>query len=198
MYANIKTGPALQEVSIFLHQRSKRYPVPTSALSEALGLDMKNNIFQFGDLYFKQLKGTNIWTPEGCSYTNLFFAIHENMIYKRYSNLLYIKRYIDDIIVIWVPSEDSFTDKISWTSFTKDLNDFHQLQWEVLPLSLHVTVLDINFYLTNGIITTDLHHKEMNLYQYITPHSSHPPGVISGMVLGWCHRIYTLCSSTQL
>ena len=56
MYLNIRTGPALFEIGTFLHQRSKKYPVPTSALSEVLGIVMQNNVFQFGDLYFKQLQ----------------------------------------------------------------------------------------------------------------------------------------------
>ena len=60
MYFNIRTGPALREIGTFLHQRSNKYPVPTSALSEALGIITKNNVFQFGDLFFKQLQGTAI------------------------------------------------------------------------------------------------------------------------------------------
>lgn len=83
MYTNIITGPALQEIGMFLHQRSKKYSVPCSALSEALGLVMQNNVFQFGDLCFKQLQEIAMGTPAGCSYANLFYAIHERRIYKK-------------------------------------------------------------------------------------------------------------------
>ena len=44
IYTNIRTGPALQKVGTFQHQQSNQDPAPTSALSEALGLIMRNNI----------------------------------------------------------------------------------------------------------------------------------------------------------
>ena len=68
MYTNIRTGPALWEIGNFLQQRSNKYPVPASALSEALRLIMQNTVFQFGDMFFKQLKGTAMGTPAGCLY----------------------------------------------------------------------------------------------------------------------------------
>ena len=44
------------------------------------------------------------------------------------------------------------------------------------------------------ILTTTLFEKSLNLYLYIPPHSAHPPGVLTGLVIGNCHRIHTLCS----
>ena len=46
-------------------------------------------------------------------------------------------------------------------------------------------------------ITTDLFEKDLNLYQYIPPHSAHPPGVLSGVIMGNTHRMYTLCSEPE-
>mmetsp|Transcript_52022 Transcript_52022/g.156125 ORF Transcript_52022/g.156125 Transcript_52022/m.156125 type:complete len:88 (+) Transcript_52022:35-298(+) len=43
-------------------------------------------------------------------------------------------------------------------------------------------------------IFTNLYEKALNLHLYIPPHSSHPPGVLSGLVLENSHRIYTLFS----
>ena len=112
-------------------------------------------------------------TPAGCSYANLFFAIHENKIYQKYNNLFYIKRYIDDIIGIWVPEEEPADDFVKWNNFITDLNDFHHLEWEVSPQVNKLTFLDITINLEHGAIITDLHHKDLNLYLYITPHSAH-------------------------
>ena len=39
-----------------------------------------------------------------------------------------------------------------------------------------------------------LFEKEMNLYQYLPPNSSHPPGVMTGLVMGGVLRILQLCS----
>ena len=82
MYTNIKTSrPTLRGIGMFLHQHRHWNPVPCSILSEALCLLMHHNVFQFGDMYFKKLKGTAMGTAVGCSYANLFFSIYENCIY---------------------------------------------------------------------------------------------------------------------
>ena len=56
-------------------------------------------------------------TPAGCSYANLFYAIHERKIYKKYPNLRYVKRYIDDIFGIWIPAEDPTEKATLWQQF---------------------------------------------------------------------------------
>ena len=43
-------------------------------------------------------------------------------------------------------------------------------------------------------IVTPLCEKEMNLYLYIPPHSSHPLGVLTGLVSGNILQIHSLCS----
>ena len=37
-------------------------------------------------------------------------------------------------------------------------------------------------------------HKAMNLYFYTSPHSAHPPGVLTGLVSGNILWIHSLCS----
>ena len=58
----------------------------------------------------------------------------------------------------------------------------------------HKNFLDITITIENGKIETKLFEKLLNLYLYIPPHSAHPPGVLKGLVLGNCYRIYSLCS----
>jgi len=43
-------------------------------------------------------------------------------------------------------------------------------------------------------MTTILFEKSLNLYLYIPPHSTHPPSVLTGLVIGICHQIETFCS----
>ena len=63
-------------------------------------------------------------------------------------------------------------------------------------MSNSVDFLDINIKINDGIISTTLYEKALNLYLYlyISPHSCHPPGVLTVLVLGNCHMIYTLYS----
>ncbi len=46
-------------------------------------------------------------------------------------------------------------------------------------------------------LVTTIYTKPMALYQYILPNSSHPPGVLTGLVFGQILRIYQLCSLSQ-
>ena len=76
MYSNIRTSKALREIGQYLHQHEARFSnIPTDALSEALGIIVKNNVFQFGDTYWHQLIGTAMGTLPTPSYANFTVEI---------------------------------------------------------------------------------------------------------------------------
>ena len=54
--------------------------------------------------------------------------------------------------------------------------------------------MDITILIREDQIVTSLYEKYMNLYLYIPPHSSHPPGVLTGIVSGNILRIHSICS----
>ena len=60
---------------------------------------MQNNIFEFGDCYLIQLLGTAMGTSAAVMWATLYYAYHEvhTIIPKNGQNLLYFKRFIDDI-----------------------------------------------------------------------------------------------------
>jgi len=74
---------------------------------QVLELVMTNNIFSFGDTTWLQLTGTAMGTPAACAYATITYGQHENtkILTEFSSNLLYYKRYIDDIFAIWIPSK---------------------------------------------------------------------------------------------
>ena len=159
---------------------------------------MKNNVFQFGDTYWLQLVGTAMGTPPAPTYANLVFALHENTVVPKYSsNLLLYKRYIDDIFGIWHHHGTVEEDKARWTSFQSDIGSYEGLDWIFSKRVQSLDYLDIVISITGSRLKTTLFEKELNLYLYIPPHSAHPPGVLRGLVLGNCHRIYTLCSEPE-
>ena len=196
MYTNIRTNQALRAIGTYIHQREKRFKsIPTDALTEALGIVMKNNVFQFGNTYWLQLTGTAMGTPPAPTYANLTFAIHENPIIKKYSeNLILYKRYIDDIIGIWKHHEDKEEDMRRYTAFKTAIRSYAGLEWDFEPLTDSTDYLDIVISLKDRQIHTTLFEKVLSLHLYIPPHSAHAPGVLTGLVLGQCQRIYNLCS----
>ena len=54
--------------------------------------------------------------------------------------------------------------------------------------------MDMTISIQEGRIVTSLYEKAMNLYLYISPHSAHPPGVLTGLVSGNILRIHSLFS----
>jgi hypothetical protein len=46
-------------------------------------------------------------------------------------------------------------------------------------------------------LITKIYAKPLALYQYISPNSCHPPGVLTGLVFGQILRIYQLCSLSE-
>ena len=72
------------------------------------------------------------------------------------------------------------------------MHAYHGIKWEFQPLASKVDFLDITISIHNGIISTTLYDKVLNLYMYITPHSYHPPDVLTGSSLGIVTE-YTPC-----
>ena len=194
-YTNINTHQALREIGDYLRANERKFSgTPVKALMAGLRLVMTHNVFVFGDTHWLQLSGTAMGTPPACNYATLFFAIHEARILPSHPNIVCYKRYIDDVCGVWIPDADTTINNNNWTNFQNDMHTYHGIKWEFKPLSPSVDFLDITISIDNGCISTTLFEKALNLYLYISPHSCHPPGVLTGLVLGNCHRIYTLCS----
>ena len=151
---------------------------------------MTNNVFQFGDCLFHQQNGTAMSTPPACCYATIYYAIHEQFLFTKYSdNIFFYHQYIDDVVAVWVPTNPN----LSFDDFINDL-PFHKLQWEASPLSDSVVLLDMILTINNQRIETQLYEKILNLYLYISPFSAHSPGVLSGLIIGNILRIHHLCS----
>ena len=195
MYTNINTNHALRIIGNYLQQNSLKFPsVPFEAVMVALTLVMKCNVFRFGDTYWHQLEGTAMGTPPAVPYATLFYAICEEKFATSSPNLYFYRRYIDDVFAIWAPSATIATDEENWLQLQATMNDHYGLKWTFSERTNTVDFLDITISIRGTHLHTTLFEKLLNLYLFIPPHSAHPPGVLNGLVLGNCHRIYSLCS----
>ena len=134
--------------------------------------------------------------PPSPSYATTFFVIHELALRKKYNttNLRYFKQYIDEFIGIWVPTLETSQDTALWQNFQSEMNNYHGLEWEFGPRTNIVDYFGIKIKLEEGNVSTNLFENSLSLYQYIPPLSANPPGVLTGLVLGNCHRIFSLVS----
>jgi len=191
MYTNIPTHRALLFIGRYL--RRNLFPeIPTEALMEALKLVMCNNIFTFGDTYWKQLTGTAMGTPPAPPWATLYYALNEERFLPKYNDLFFYKRFIDDVIGIWIPNDENPN---AWQELNADMNsDLFGLEWEVSRLTTKVDFMDLTISIVGNSVHTTLYEKPSNLHLYIPPNSCHPPGLLPGIVHGGVHRFYTLCS----
>lgn len=195
MYTNILTHQALRAIAQYLRRNEFIYQdLPIEALISALRIVMLNNVFTFGDTAWHQLSGTAMGTPPAPPYATVFYGIHEDTFLDRFPSLRFYKRFIDDVIGIWVPDPDPAVDAASWTEFQACMNSYHGMQWTFSDRGASVDFMDLTISLRGARLHTTLYEKALNLYLYIPPHSSHPPGVLTGLVLGNLYRIDTLCS----
>jgi hypothetical protein len=111
MYTNIKTHLAVDSIKSLILDNTDNPPCnfPTSIILEILTIAMENNVFSFADTFWLQLTSTAMGTPVACSYATISFGYYKNtnILQEFHSNLLYYRRYIDDILGIWIPSENN-------------------------------------------------------------------------------------------
>jgi hypothetical protein len=131
MYTNIDTGTGINAIENFLCDNSENLPLdfPATLFLDILKIVMENNIFRFGDSYWLQLSGTAMGTPVACAYATVSLWQHENTVrMPRFSaNLLYLKRYINDIFGIWLPAANDSNN--TWEDFKGTLNAWGSLRW---------------------------------------------------------------------
>jgi len=134
-------------------------------------------------------------TPAAPLYAMITYGHHEKTKILPYfnNNLLYYKRYIDDIIGIWVDSPLSPNN--SWDSFKTELNGFGSLQWNVENLTTSTTFLDLTIKLIDNKIQTSTFQKDLNLYLYIPPTSAYPTSCFKGLITGKLLRYWNQNSS---
>jgi hypothetical protein len=192
MYTNIDTKIGLQSFKSFLELNKDLIPnnFPTNLFLKILETVMSNNIFSFADTKWLQLSGTAMGTPTACAYATITYGHHENteILTKFTPNLLYYRRYIDDIFGVWVPPESNQT--AVWKNFESTLNAWGSLEWIIEKPSYKTVFLDLNIELINSKIQTSTFQKSLNLYLYLPPRSAHPPSCFKGLIAGEMRRYW--------
>ena len=181
MYTNIDPVQGIETIRKYL-----KYFAPgicsdeREMILDLLQLVMENCIFKFGDTFWLQLIGTDMGTPVACIYAIIFLRTILLRKYKK--NLLLYVQQIDDIFGIWIHDESNPN---AWEDFQSDLNSACKLEWTTTTLSKRVNFLDITIMLDReGNLSTKTFQKGMNLFLYIPPHSSHPPGLMKSLIYG--------------
>ncbi len=133
--------------------------VPTKLLVELLTHVLEQNIFEFNSKIFRQLMGTAMGTRVAPTMANLFMSRIDVLVQQCAQNgtrsfILYYKRYIDDILMIWTGSKEQFE------GFMTNINALHptiKFTHSFDYTNKSVTFLDTTIKITDGNIETDLY-----------------------------------------
>ena len=110
--------------------------------------------------------------------------------------VFFLKRFIDDGFGIWLHHPDPDINKRNWDLFQNSVNN-GGLSWTFSQRSNSAVFMDLNITIEGGKLETSLYSKPMALHLYIPPHSAHPPGIITGLIMGQILRIYQLNSKQR-
>ena len=92
---------------------------------EALRLTMTNNVFQFGDTYWLKKVGTVMREPPSPPWATIFFCIHEEAVLAQFGDRIQLyRRFIDNVLGIWLVDPDPDKDHRKWTAFVSLMQNY--------------------------------------------------------------------------
>ena len=157
-----------------------------------LTLIIRNNVFHFQHRkHFRQLNGTAMGASISVFFANSFMYYRTaHLVHTPPSDLVYFRRYIDDIIGIWTGDEKNIettfnevTDNSIRLTFVKDKNQ--------------LAALDVLILLRNGSIATKLYRKPTDSDQYIHWNSAHPIHLKKSIPYSQFLRVKRICSEEE-
>ena len=137
-----------------------------------------------------QTKGTAMGAAFSPTIANIFMSVFfRKFLQTQKSKPLVLKRYIDDIFIIWTESLEKFL---------SELNKVHpSVHFTQQHCSTSIDFLDITIFKGTGfeyinLLDIKTYQKQNNLYQYLHYSSEHPHSVFEGLISGECIRTNTL------
>lgn len=147
-----------------------------------------NNVFQFGETCFRQLKGVAMGSPFGPSFANTFMLQIDRHILSLEGVYDYV-RYIDDILIL----ADTKVEVEVLNNAANSINE--SIQFELVESGDSVDFLDLTVSISNGSIATCIYEKEISsLERYISRSSLHEKNMLRGVAIGAFKRTLSLCS----
>ena len=153
-----------------------------------LAINMRNNYFEFGGHTFHQTTGIAM----GASFSPTVANIYMSTLFQKFSvtqkeTPLLLKRYIDDIFIIW-PENANFA------QYYQSLNSYHtNIKFTTTISTTSVNYLDLTIYKGKQLALQNLldiktFQKENNLYQYLHFTSYHQKAIFKAIITGECSR----------
>jgi hypothetical protein len=147
MYSNINLNLGIASIQQWLEEETTTPQYRIDLTISLLTLVMRCNVFQFEDTFWVQLIGTAMGTSCAVTFAKICFLLTERRIRTKFAHRLpYFKRFIDDILVIWLVDNTitNHEEDEDWLDFKRELNTFGRLRWTVSKLTNKSVFLDLD------------------------------------------------------
>lgn len=145
---------------------------PIEQLMQALTIILENNVFAFGDTYWKQHRGIAMGTPVACAVATLFFAYQEikHLLPKFTKQIMLYLRCIDNGLMLWKVDSNESSSCVAFEHYITEINKCSCLSWTASLLSITVNYLDLTLTITtNHHLIASPYAKPFHI-QHCAPH----------------------------
>jgi hypothetical protein len=183
----------LAELEAFALKEGMLSPPPPQIFKKILTLVLKKNIFSFqGARYFRQLRGTAMGCSMSVYLANVFMYRRTKMLLDRPpTGLLYLGRFIDDLVGIWTGKDE---DVPALFSATVDEN----IRLTYVYGGSTLDALDVKLSIEmDGSISTSLYRKPTDGAQFLHWSSAHPRKLKESIPFAQLLRLKRNCSKEE-
>ena len=189
LYPSIPQTECLNVVYEELHSQRHRLLFDPNLIVQLLHTNVNYNYFEFATLIFQQTTGTAMGAAFSPTIANIFMSVilRRFLRTQQYHPIL-LKRYIDDILIIWTKSQEQLE------TFLMELDNFHpnlHYTYEYSTRStdfLYLTIYKGPHFQHTKHLDTKTFQKAQNLYQYLHFTSCHQRNIHKAIIIGECIR----------
>ena len=185
LYPSIPQAECLKVVYQEMHSHRDLMLFDPNLIIQLLHVNIYNNFFEFAEIILHQTRGTAMGAAFSPTIANIFMSVLlRSFLATQTQKPIAIKRYIDDIFVIWPKEQDLQT-------FLDALNSHHpNIHFTFNHSSVSTNFLDLTIYKseTTNTLEVKTYQKPQNLYQYLEYTSCHPSSTYKGLIKGECVR----------
>jgi hypothetical protein len=126
MHTNINSSQGIQAITDWLEDYTNEISTnfPIDFFLQMLKIVMTHNVFQLDDTFWLQTCGTSMGTSCACAYATLYWGYikRKHILPKWKEKLIFLQRFIDDKLGIWVGTPKDFK------QFIDNINSYSQLK----------------------------------------------------------------------
>lgn len=193
LYTNIPHNKGIESVGKFLDKDTDMPMKQRIFILESINFILKHNLFDFNGKLFLQKTGTAMGSRFAPSFANLYMGdfesefIYQNLKWK--DQIIYYKRYIDDLVFVWKGNNITFND------FTASLNNNNWgLTFSGECNNNTLNYLDITLYIDNNKVCTKNYFKQVDCNSFLDYKSQHHRKWLNNIPFGQFRRIRRNCT----